>query len=269
MSSTSRSEIVLVALLFVLLAQVARTMFPQVIVLGEDWDYLYAGLISIAVFAAPILAWPLTSLRERHLLVAGTVAMIAARVALQLLHPISTWLSMTATAAALLGATLAILALPRGRRGPVVALGVALGLALDTALRAPFRSWDLAWQDGPAAAVLTTGLVATSAIALTVTLRLASRAPGDRVRRDSSRSDRSSRSNCSSCRTSATSARRPGSGSPARRLWSSEGTRSGCGCSRSGGTRRRRGRWSWSARSSRPRWPRSSRSSTASLRSAW
>jgi hypothetical protein len=256
MSSTSRSEIVLVALLFVLLAQVARTMFPQVIVLGEDWDYLYAGLISIAVFAAPILAWPLASLRERHL--SATVAMIAARVALQL-HPISTWLMTTAALSA--------------HRDPRPAPEPRGPAALGVARPRP-------GHDAPGAVpVVGSGLAG----------RHCRGRPHDGARRYvRDRADGDAPAHLPS-------AGRPWSAAPPRartvpraptallaeprlRRLAGDGLRAtlvvpedavGLWVPRSGGTRRRRNAGRGRRDLAASRWPRSSRPSTASLRSAW
>jgi endonuclease/exonuclease/phosphatase family metal-dependent hydrolase len=176
-ASLHLAPIVLLAVLFTLLAQVARTMFPLMYLMGEDWNFMYVGLIALAVYAAPIFVFPVASLEGRTQLVSGTIAIAVARLTLQLLHPIPTWLAMAGTAAALIGATLVILGRPPGVRGRILALGIVLGLALDTALRIPFRSWDLAWQDGVTATVITLALVAATLVALFATLGLAHHAP--------------------------------------------------------------------------------------------
>jgi endonuclease/exonuclease/phosphatase family metal-dependent hydrolase len=167
------SAIVLGALLMVAVAQVARTLFPAVYLMGEDGSFALAGLLTLAIYAAPAFALPLLRLDGRTRLVLGAGAIVAARLALQLVHPIPSWLAMVATGVALVGATLAVSVLGRDRRP--LAIAVVLGLALDTALRSPFRSWDLAWQDG-AAATATTVVVA---LATVVALWLVARRPLD------------------------------------------------------------------------------------------
>jgi hypothetical protein len=50
----SRVELVLVGLLLVVVAQVARLLFPVMFEIGEDWNFLYAGLVALAVFCSPL-----------------------------------------------------------------------------------------------------------------------------------------------------------------------------------------------------------------------
>ncbi|MGZ8585892.1 MAG: endonuclease/exonuclease/phosphatase family protein [Actinomycetota bacterium] len=155
MPSTTR--VAATGLLLLLVAQVARTMFPLMYLMGEDWNFLYVGLISLAVYAAPLVAVPLSGLGDRPALLVGAGAIVLARLAVQVIHPIPTWLAMGATAVALVGIALALVELTKEPRAFVV--GVVLGLALDTAVRAPFRSWDLAWQGSVVAVVCTMVLV--------------------------------------------------------------------------------------------------------------
>ncbi|MGZ8626541.1 MAG: endonuclease/exonuclease/phosphatase family protein, partial [Actinomycetota bacterium] len=163
---------VLGALLVAAVAQVARTLFPAVYLIGEDGSFALAGIAALAIYAAPVLAMALVSLDGRTRLIAGTLLIVVARLAVQFAHPIPPWLAMVATAAVLVGAALAAGA--DVRRRSALAVTVVLGLALDTALRSPFRSWDLAWQDG-AAAVGTTLAAAATAIALLIVARRAPR----------------------------------------------------------------------------------------------
>jgi endonuclease/exonuclease/phosphatase family metal-dependent hydrolase len=148
-------------------------MFPHLYVIGEDSSFVLVGLIAIAVFAAPVLVVPITEAGPRRRLRLGGVAVFVARVVVQV-HPIPGWLAIAATALAVAGLALAVVALrPHAGR---LAVGIVLGLALDTAVRAPYRSWDLAWQTGDYGVLaLFGGVVAAALLAVT---RAADRPPG-------------------------------------------------------------------------------------------
>ena len=62
----SRVELVLVGLLLVVVAQVARLLFPVMFEIGEDWNFLYAGLVALAVFCSPLVAIPLAAARSQR-----------------------------------------------------------------------------------------------------------------------------------------------------------------------------------------------------------
>ena len=160
------------ALVVVLLAPVARVLFPRLYILGEDASFVVVGLIGLLVYGAPILALAFVRLPPRAATWLGVALLSAARLGVQFLHPIPTWLAVGATAAALVGTTCVILGLGglRSLRA-ALPLGLVAGLALDTALRIPTGSWELVWQRGLAPAALALGTVAAASAAIASALR--------------------------------------------------------------------------------------------------
>jgi endonuclease/exonuclease/phosphatase family metal-dependent hydrolase len=159
--------VVLVALTLTLALQSIRALFPLLFAFGEDTDFVLAGAVAVGVFAAPILAGPVDRLLGRNAVAVGLGALIASRVALQLVHPIPLWLAITATVAALVAITVELIVLrradPDGAR--TFAIGLVLGFAVDTAVRAVFLTWDLPWRQGFDAFVATLILAAGAAVA--------------------------------------------------------------------------------------------------------
>ncbi|MGZ8603335.1 MAG: hypothetical protein ACXWX9_01090 [Actinomycetota bacterium] len=129
-------SLVLGALLVAAVAQVARTLFPAVYLIGEDGSFALAGIAALAIYAAPVLAMTLVSLDGRTRLIAGTLLIVVARLAVQFAHPIPPWLAMVATAAVLVGAALAAGADVRRRS----ALAVTVVLASPSTPRSDPRS---------------------------------------------------------------------------------------------------------------------------------
>jgi endonuclease/exonuclease/phosphatase family metal-dependent hydrolase len=162
------AAVVLVALTLTLALQSIRTLFPLLFTFGEDTDFVLAGGVAVAVFAGPILAAPVNRLLGRAALPAGLGALIAARLALQLAHPISLWLAIAATVTALVALSQELIVLRR--QGPfgsrAFLFGLLLGLAVDTAVRTVFLTWDLPWQDGFEPLVATVALAAGAVAAL-------------------------------------------------------------------------------------------------------
>ncbi len=140
----------LVAVMVVVVAQVSRVLFPIMFEIGEDWDFVLVGLVTVGVFSAPILMLLLPRSADRAGAVAGSLAAAASLVVLRALDPIPAAVAVIALAIVLVGATLVMAALVSDlRRGPLVLLsGLILGLALDAVIKAGFGSWDLAWQRG-------------------------------------------------------------------------------------------------------------------------
>jgi endonuclease/exonuclease/phosphatase family metal-dependent hydrolase len=165
--------LVAAALLFVALAQVVRVLFPRVLILGEDTSYLLVGLLAIGVFAAPLVLLPVVRGRSTgRTMVAGGLAIVAARAVVQLIHPIPAWVAFAAPATALAGVTLLLIGLrARYAIDRWLAPVVVLGLALDTGLRAPWHTWDLTCQEGSVAVISTAGLLVAGLVALWVASR--------------------------------------------------------------------------------------------------
>ena len=93
-----------VAVLYVLLAQTVRVLFPRVLVLGEDGSYLIVGLLTVLIFASPLLALPfVATIPRRTAILAGGVSVVIARLSVQLVHPIPGWTAFAGPALALAG----------------------------------------------------------------------------------------------------------------------------------------------------------------------
>ncbi|MGH2530350.1 MAG: endonuclease/exonuclease/phosphatase family protein [Actinomycetota bacterium] len=183
LASPGAAVLVCVALLFVALAQVIRVLFPRILILGEDTSYLLVGLLALGVFAAPLVALPLARPGVAgQTMVAGGLAILAARVLVQLIHPIPAWLAFAGPGTALAGMALVLVGLrARYAIDRWLAPAGVFGLTLDTALRAPWHTWDLIWQDGPASIVVTAAVLLAALAALWITARR----PGRSELRDS------------------------------------------------------------------------------------
>jgi endonuclease/exonuclease/phosphatase family metal-dependent hydrolase len=159
------------ALVVVLALQSLRTLFPLLFAFGEDVDYYMAAGIGVATFAAPALAWPIHRLLGPPLAAPIAVsALVVVRLLLQFLHPIPLWLAIAGTAMGLIALTLVLAALGRsGTSGRMIVAMIVMGLTLDTAIRGSFMTWDVPWQEGTAAFVVTVGLaIATLGAAWTM-----------------------------------------------------------------------------------------------------
>ncbi|MFW2336544.1 endonuclease/exonuclease/phosphatase family protein [Ilumatobacter sp.] len=155
----------------VAVAQVTRVLFPIMFEIGEDWDFLLAGLVALGTFSTPMLAVLALRLRPPHAVVAGATTIGVALLVLRLVHPIPPWLAIVAVAAALVGATVIVARSSlgsQGRVGPLVS-ALVVGLAVDAAIRALFDSWDLVWQQSAVSLVVVIviagTLVATAVVA--------------------------------------------------------------------------------------------------------
>jgi endonuclease/exonuclease/phosphatase family metal-dependent hydrolase len=165
----ARATLVLVGLLLVVVAQVTRLLFPVMFEIGEDWDFLAAGAVALAVFAAPLVAMPFARLDRKTALVAGSAGAGGALVIAQLLDPIPAVAAIALVATALVGGTLVIARVDDGSLRGWLVFAILLGLALDASIRALARTWDLPWQDGVmpriVGVILAVGLVAAAVTA--------------------------------------------------------------------------------------------------------
>jgi endonuclease/exonuclease/phosphatase family metal-dependent hydrolase len=164
----ARASMVLVALLCVVVAQVVRVLFPVMFEIGEDWDFVGAAGVALAVFAAPVVAVPLAQLGRRAALVTGSAGAGGALVVAPFLDPIAAGAAIALVAVALVGGTLVITRLDGSVRGWFV-FAVLVGLAMDVAVRALARTWDLPWQDGAVprivGVILAVGLLVAAVVA--------------------------------------------------------------------------------------------------------
>jgi endonuclease/exonuclease/phosphatase family metal-dependent hydrolase len=172
-ASPGAAVLVTVALLFVALAQVVRVLFPRILLLGEDSGYLFVGLLALGVFAAPLLVLPFARRGvAAQAMVPGGLAIVAARMLLQLIHPIPAWLAFAGPGTALAGMALLLVGLrARYPIGPWLASAGVLGLAVDTAIRALWLTWDLTWQDGLMAMLLTVAMLVAALVGLWIAAR--------------------------------------------------------------------------------------------------
>jgi endonuclease/exonuclease/phosphatase family metal-dependent hydrolase len=167
---------ILTALSSALLFQLVRAYIPLAFELGEDIGgsagYLTAGAVAIAVFASPALGGiGGRAGRGRVALVAAVVLLAAARVAVQLVHPIPIWLGVVAVVTGLVVMPTIVSVARRAEGDAALLTGVFLGLALDTAIRGGFLTWDVAWQEGPTAigvAIVLGVLAIVAAVALPI-----------------------------------------------------------------------------------------------------
>ncbi|MDF5752635.1 endonuclease/exonuclease/phosphatase family protein [Spongiactinospora sp. TRM90649] len=125
------------------------------------------GVVAVAllVFTAPALAWPLVRAagdRAARASIVSVAALVAARLALQAFPGPPYALGPAATALALIALVIAV-ARADGGAG---AAGLPTGIALDVAVRSLFSTWDVVWQPGWPA-WLVTGLLCAAALALT------------------------------------------------------------------------------------------------------
>ena len=171
----------LTALSLTLLAQLVRAYVPLAFELGEEiggnTGYLIAGAVAAAVFASPALGGVLAG-RGRVALVSGVVLLAAARVTIQLVHPIPVWLGTVALAVGLVVLPSIVAAVRRAHGDDALLTGVLLGLALDTAIRGGFLTGSAAWQEDPIAIGVAIGLgVLAIVAALAIPLDAASAQP--------------------------------------------------------------------------------------------
>jgi endonuclease/exonuclease/phosphatase family metal-dependent hydrolase len=164
------SGLILVALSLVLLAQLVCAYVPLAFELGEEiggaGGYISAGVVALAVFASPALAAVgRLPVRGRTALVASVVVLGAARLAIQFVHPIHVWLGTLAVAAGLFAVPVVVGSVRRVADDGALLVGVYVGLAVDSAIRAGALSWDIAWQEGAPAAIVSIGVVALAVAA--------------------------------------------------------------------------------------------------------
>jgi endonuclease/exonuclease/phosphatase family metal-dependent hydrolase len=165
-----RSASILVALTVVLLAQLVRAYVPLAFELGEEIGgtrgYVAAGVVALAVFATPALAAVgRLPARGRTALVASVVVLGAARLAIQVVHPIPVWLGTLAVAAGLFAVPVMVGSVRRVAGDGALLVGAYVGLAADSAIRAGALTWDMAWQDGAPAAIVSIAVAALAVAA--------------------------------------------------------------------------------------------------------
>lgn len=167
------SGLILTAAVVVLLAQLVRAYMPLTMALANDlhgvrgYAYGIVGLFPVSVTVV-LAVFRMTPLRSQAAVVGTTATVVAARIGVQLIHPIPVWLGIGALGIAL-GALPALVDLVR-RVGGVDSLltGAVLGLALDASILGAFSTLDPVWQEGalPLATVTVLGIAALVAAAM-------------------------------------------------------------------------------------------------------
>jgi endonuclease/exonuclease/phosphatase family metal-dependent hydrolase len=163
----ARLGFALVALLVVVVGQMTRLLFPILFEIGEDWDFIAAGVVALGVFCAPVLALLAARLRSQRAVVAGGATCGGALVVAQLINPIPAVLAVVLVAVTLAGGALVVTRVVAISEGQWFVLAVLVGLAVDVAVRASSFTWDFVWHTGisslVASLLLTGALVATAA----------------------------------------------------------------------------------------------------------
>ena len=125
------------------------------------------ALVALAVFTAPVLAWPITAALRGRSVAAPVATLIAARLALQ---AFPTPPPAAGLAAAAIGMITLVLAVARAEGGAAT-IGLLCGVALDVALRSLSATWDVVWQPGWVPWLVTAAECGAAAAAARWTLR--------------------------------------------------------------------------------------------------
>jgi endonuclease/exonuclease/phosphatase family metal-dependent hydrolase len=155
MSDTTRSPTgavwwLLVALTFVVTSEAVRVAFPLLYDVREDAGASRAIAWALGAFAivpalTPVLrrvVGPGAALKSAVVLLAG------ARLAMQLLDPITLWLAALGVAAGLVAVIMELHVSRARAEGAGAAIAVAVALSVDAAVRGAYETWDPAWQAG-------------------------------------------------------------------------------------------------------------------------
>jgi endonuclease/exonuclease/phosphatase family metal-dependent hydrolase len=138
----SESAAALLAVLTVIALELLRASGP--LVAAAPGGLTGQGLVALAVFAAPLLAWPVGRTLGRRAVPVAVAVLVVLRLALQVTPAPPYTLGLIAVSAAL-----AVLVLAVGRaEGGAAAMGLLGGLAIDMGVRSLFRTWDPLWRPG-------------------------------------------------------------------------------------------------------------------------
>jgi endonuclease/exonuclease/phosphatase family metal-dependent hydrolase len=155
-------NVLAVACAVVVTLELARGLFSVGYHLADRIGWIPGGMLVVASFAAPIVTPAWSRLAGRWALPAVGGALIAARLAIQVLRPIPYWLAALGT---VVGLVLLCELVCRNR--PLVwGVGLIAGVAADTSVRSLGATWDVPWRSGVLAWILTAAVL----IGLTVGL---------------------------------------------------------------------------------------------------
>jgi len=144
----------LVALTVILTFESFRVLFPHLYGLKEREGLMTVLIAFLAVAAAPFLGPLLARLLKPHRAMALSALLLGAwRLVVQFLDPIAVVTAIAGAILSLVTLTLVLSAPLPGGPGTRAA-GLLGGFALDAVILGAFVSWEPAWQDGVAAAVV-------------------------------------------------------------------------------------------------------------------
>ncbi|MBB5138214.1 endonuclease/exonuclease/phosphatase family metal-dependent hydrolase [Thermocatellispora tengchongensis] len=132
----------LVAVLAALMLELLRMSGPMID--AAPGGAAGRALAGLAVFAAPVLAWPLGRALGARAVPVAVAALAAGRVALQAFGAPPVALGLAVVALGLAALVLAVSA----AEGGAGATGLLCGVALDVAVRSLSGTWDVIWQSG-------------------------------------------------------------------------------------------------------------------------
>jgi endonuclease/exonuclease/phosphatase family metal-dependent hydrolase len=159
----------------VALAEMTRVAFPLLYDVRETSGATTAVVWALVTFVAgPLLAPSIARLvgPARAIRLALAVA-AAARIAIQVRHPIALWTVALGVVAGLIGLAVLVHEARARADGGGAAVAFLAGLAADQAIRGAFSTWDAAWQTGVAATAAGIGLPVLL-LAVTVAARIES-----------------------------------------------------------------------------------------------
>ncbi|MDH4113787.1 MAG: endonuclease/exonuclease/phosphatase family protein [Actinomycetota bacterium] len=151
------SSLVLWSLTPVVLAESVRALFPILFDAREDSGAAVAVGIAIAVFGVgPMIGSALRrSVGTGRAVRISLGALVAGRLAMQLVRPIPVWLVALTVAIGLAALALELSSARTRDRAAAFAMALIAGLAVDAVIRGAFSTVEVVWQEELAAAVVT------------------------------------------------------------------------------------------------------------------
>lgn len=158
---------VLVVSAVVITLEMVRVLFSVGYHFADRVGWVPGGAVVVATFAAPLLLVPWQRLTRAAGLPILAGAVLAARLLVQLSHPVPYWLAAVGAGAGLM----VIAQMISAKRPFILATGALAGLAVDTTIRAVGRTWDIPWRDDVIAWLLTVVLLAAFAVGIVIEQR--------------------------------------------------------------------------------------------------
>jgi endonuclease/exonuclease/phosphatase family metal-dependent hydrolase len=165
------SSVVLVASATALLLSALHVLFPLSYGYADEHGNDAAGVMVVAVFAAPLLLTAVRSFAARRAALFVTVCGLAGwRLAVPFFEPIPLAVAVFGAIAGLSALTLALITARSDVSRRAAAAGLLVGGACDVALRSSFLTWEPAWQQGVAAFVVGASIGAAAVAAAAAAL---------------------------------------------------------------------------------------------------